>query len=100
DFVARALQLLTTLDVGPPAIVHCTLLGAQGATLAVDQAFSLWHVNSPFRQDLMRLPDVSVSDYGAEPTTVVKPILDALWQAAGFPRSFEYDDAGKWVPRR
>jgi hypothetical protein len=98
QFVERALQLLTRLDVGPPAIVQCSFTGVKGMTLAarVDPLFTIRHgAGQPFSRDPMILPDVRVDDFAVPAARIVKPILDALWQAAGYPRSLDYDDQGE-----
>jgi hypothetical protein len=31
-----------------------------------------------------------------DPTKVMQPIFDSIWNAAGWPRSMNYDEAGEW----
>ena len=45
-------------------------------------------------------PQVSLfDDAGGAVEAIARPMLDALWQAAGLERCFDYDDAGGWSPK-
>jgi hypothetical protein len=61
-------------------------------------------VNPPsaLRSSELRLPAVTVEDYGerADYGKVLKQIFDALWNAAGYRGSQSYDAAGNWNPRQ
>jgi hypothetical protein len=61
-------------------------------TYAVDSA-------QPFDRDILPLTATMIEDYDTPPEVVMKDILDELWQASGWPRSFSYDESGSWAPR-
>jgi hypothetical protein len=48
------------------------------------------------------LPTVIVEDYGCpeDYARALRPIFDALWNAAGFARCTYYDAEGNWRPPR
>lgn len=48
----------------------------------------------------LRLPPQVVYDIDSDPYTILKPTLDTLWQAAGFPRCPAFDDDGVHVGYR
>ena len=52
--------------------------------------------------DPLILPEGIVDDYGSAEDYVqaLRPIFDALWNAAGFVRCTYYDDKGNWQPPR
>jgi hypothetical protein len=55
------------------------------------------HTYPPVDRDDLLLPDVMVDEFGQQPATVLRPALDAIWQAAGWRRSFNYNKDGEWV---
>ncbi len=48
-------------------------------------------------RDILLLPEVIIENYDTTPEDVLKPCFDAMWNACGFPRSPNYDDAGKRI---
>ena len=42
------------------------------------------------------LPEVIIEDIKGEPSRILKPIFDQIWNAAGFEKSRNYDDEGNW----
>jgi hypothetical protein len=51
-------------------------------------------------RDAVILPDVAIDSLDVDVPQVMKPIFDMIWNACGFPRSFNYDTSGKWAPLR
>ena len=100
DFIARALKLMLLLDIEPPALVGLSLLGVRGVILGVSQSLSIDNPVRSFTRDVVILPEVLIEDVNKPATEIARPILDALWQAAGFDRSYEYDDDGNWRAAR
>jgi hypothetical protein len=45
------------------------------------------------------LPDILLPGE-LEPAVALKPVFDLVWQGAGIERSYNYDEAGRWAPRR
>jgi hypothetical protein len=51
--------------------------------------------------DDLIVPETLVEDSAAQPHTVLKPSLDAVWNAVGWAGSPNYDAAGNWnMPNR
>lgn len=50
----------------------------------------------PIDRDNLILPEIMIEDYNVDLSTVMKPIFDAVWNAAGYPQSMNYDQAGNW----
>ncbi|MBE9513344.1 MAG: ATP-binding protein [Chloroflexi bacterium] len=92
------LSLLKTLDVEPPIFVFLTLLGVKGYSMAVSERFSFARSHTIDR-DILQLPEVILESYDVIPEKVLKPCFDSIWNACGFPKSFNYNDAGEWAPR-
>ena len=91
--VGRALALLRTLSVEPPAAVMVTLLGVKSYALGVDPARGLDSTLID-RDGLILAPEIADS-YDVNLATLLRPSLDALWNAAGLSRCGDYDASGQ-----
>ena len=49
-------------------------------------------------RDTLLLPDVSVESFEVDLPRLLRPVLDALWQAGGWDGSRNYDGEGNWNP--
>jgi hypothetical protein len=94
-----------SMGVEPPIVISMSLLRVKGFVfdntpgLRVESAYHNLGID---RDDLI-LPDVLIDEYPESRDKMskeVKPILDAIWNAAGWPRSMNYDENGIWRPRR
>lgn len=84
------------LGVSPPVLVMLTLLGTSGYRMGVRQS-SFWDVDPhPIDRDSLIIPEVMIETFDCEPTEVLRPIFDTVWNAAGWPRSINYDEHGTW----
>jgi len=97
---------LRDLDVPAPVVLMISYQGIGEARLAPSRP-SGWEYDleeiSPFpRDEHLLLPEVIVDDYGSRSdyVTALRPILDAMWNAAGFSKCTYYDDQGRWNPPR
>ncbi|MHB1345440.1 MAG: AlbA family DNA-binding domain-containing protein [Thermoleophilia bacterium] len=113
DFIAAArrhMAALVALGITGPFVVFTSLLGVGGHMITLtpfSKAFER-HLRSPDRvqtigraffvdRDLLLLPEVLTAE-GEDPAEFLRPVFDAMWQAAGYARSFDYDDAGRFDP--
>jgi hypothetical protein len=101
-FLDRSRRLMQQLDVNPPASLFVSMLNVRGATLGIDQRLSFRRdiYARPFDRDHLMMREVTLLDWDGSAFDLLKPILNGLWQAAGLPRCFDYNDAGEWKPRR
>ncbi|MBA7644727.1 hypothetical protein ES703_52472 [subsurface metagenome] len=91
------LSVLKALDVELPFFVFLTLLGVKGYTMSYDRGiFSIDEVHTIDR-DVLLLPEIFIESYDVIAEDILRPCFDSIWNACGFPRSLNYDDAGKWV---
>lgn len=89
---------LARLEVPEPAVVMVTLIGVVGFELKTRQSFL--RDPTPIDRDLLVLPEVSIEDYKAcDAAFVLRPVFDAVWNAAGYECSYNYDDDGVWKPQ-
>jgi hypothetical protein len=96
--VGSYLTALKKLEVGLPAFVMLSLMGVSGFWMGVSERYVFFD-RVTIDRDVLILPDIIIEEYGADPSTALRPALDALWQAAGFPRSLSYDQDGTWAPK-
>jgi hypothetical protein len=50
-----------------------------------------------FDRDIVNIPEIIVENYDDPPEKILKPCFDAVWNACGFLRSFNYDDKGNFL---
>jgi hypothetical protein len=99
EVLPEYLGLLRDLGLLPPVFIFLTLLGAKGYTM--DVPWRQFEKSTAIDRDTLFLPEVVVDAFDAFPATaVMKPVFDIVWQAAGLARSWNYDQAGNWKPRR
>jgi hypothetical protein len=91
--------LLFQRDLGfdPPIFVMLTLLGVRGYLMGVDNVMD--PPADPIDKDDLLLPDLIIETYEIKSDKILRDIFDAIWQAAGWPCSMNYDDNGNWVER-
>ena len=90
------LSVQKNLGVEPPFFIMLSLLGVKGYIMGVDLS-SGWSSGSPIDRDALLVPEVVVEDFNSAPTQFMRPVFDAIWNAAGWPQSRNYDDAGNWI---
>ncbi len=95
----RYLRALSTLGLDGPVLIFVSLLGVQGYVMGVSQRFFSTD-QYPIDRDLLEVPEVLVEDLGKDPAGVLRPAFDAVWNAAGWHGSTNYDDAGNWTGGR
>jgi len=65
--------------------------------MAVNRSRFLWDEAHPIDRDALLVPEVMVESFEFDSAEILKPILDAVWNATGWPRSMNYDESGKWI---
>ena len=96
--LAVYLSDLKTLDVEPPIFIFLTLLGVKGYLMAVSKRF-FFAKSHTIDRDILLLPEIIIESYDVSAKDVLRPCFDSIWNACGFPRSLNYNDAGEWAPR-
>jgi hypothetical protein len=79
-----------------PFLIMLTLMGVEGCYLGKSGELQLYD-NQPIDRDLLVLPEAILSDFNMNPHLLLRPVFDTVWNAAGWPRSMNYDDNGVWV---
>jgi hypothetical protein len=89
---------LKEVGVPAPLVVLVNMIGVKGAQLGVD-TFYFGDGDTPIDRDVLLLPEVLIENFDCNVASALRPIFDAVWNAAGYERSFNYDESGEWKPR-
>jgi hypothetical protein len=98
--VSRYTQLQKRIGITPPIYILVTLLGVKGFKVTTGPTLLDLSVDSIDR-DTLFLPDMVMDEFADEAGAseqagaLLKPVFDALAQAAGLPKSRNYDENGK-----
>lgn len=103
DFIllVRALRAeYIHLGIGTEMTCMVSLLQAKRAELGINRfSYNLDTHHGQFDRDMLVLPDVLLRAELSE-EQALRPVFDLVWQAAGLPCSFNYNDNGDWAPQR
>ena len=70
-------------------------VGVKGAYMGVPERMRS-RFGTPIDRDVLVLPEKVVDDYGQNVQTLLRPIFDAVWNAAGYEYCLNYDENDKW----
>jgi hypothetical protein len=83
--IQSAIAFYQVLNVPPPFAAMLTLTGVAEYEFATGAEIGGYYTHRVDRDDLP-LPAVMVQDFGGRPVDICRPMFDALFNAAGFPR--------------
>ncbi len=96
--VERYIDLQKFLGIDPPFFIMVSFFGVKG--------YKIWHPKfayniSPFTREIDRInliiPEAMLDNFGADVATIMRPVFDTVWNAAGFICSPNYDSSGKFT---
>jgi hypothetical protein len=90
------LKVMRDLEVQTPVYVALALLRVDGYYMAVSNDLDTMRVQRIDRSELL-LPEIAIEKYGSHPYTILRPLFDIVWNAAGWPRSMNYDEEGNRI---
>jgi len=88
DASERAFDLFGRFGVAPPIAVLMSLVHAKGAR--IPSGFEI-RQDSPIDRDTVLAPEVVTEELDVHIPTLVRPLLDVIWNAAGLPQSKVFD---------
>ena len=94
------LTLQQDLDVDPPLVLMLTLTGVKGYRMGINHQFFDLDSGAPIDRDLLLIREVVLQDYEIDSGRTLRPIFAAVWNAAGWPGSRNYDESGNWKEHR
>jgi len=92
------LKVMQDIGLQPPVYVALALLHVDGYYMAVSNSIGTMDVQPIDRSELL-LPEIAIENLGNHPYAILRPLFDMVWNAAGWPRSMNYDEEGKWIMR-
>lgn len=95
-YLKRYLLYMKQLGITTPVFIMLSFLGVRGYIISGSNNF-LRRGHDPIDRDSLVIPEVLLETFDKDPAEVMRPAFDAVWNAAGRPRSMNYDKNGKWV---
>jgi hypothetical protein len=96
ESVRKYLAVAKGLGVCVPMVIMLSLHGVRGYRIWFKSDWYEYGEMHAIDRDTLLLPDVLLEDYNTLADVVLKPIFDALWQAAGMAGCQHYDEKGRW----
>ena len=100
ESVSSFTKALKDLEVPEPAFVMLTLLGCTGYRMGVSPSRTSLRGTTLIDRNVLMCSEVLIEDYEIEAAKAMRPVFDMVWNAAGWPKSLNYNDEGKWSPHR
>jgi hypothetical protein len=95
--VQKFLTMLQEWEIEPPFFIGLSLLGVAGYSMAVPRNWGSNRMAHTIDRAQLIFPEVVADSYAADVPQLMRPVFDALWNATGWPRSFNYDRLGQWT---
>jgi hypothetical protein len=93
----RYMALLRNLEILPPYALSLSLLGVEGYVLRDDRTdITVKAKNTPIDRPDLLIPMRLIDENPANAGQVLRPIFNAIWNAAGFGKCLHYDEDGNW----
>lgn len=81
--------------IDAPYLIMLSLLDASGCQLFPGNSSSFGRINTVIDREILLVPEVMVDDSESSLEKTIRPILDAIWNAAGYDRSWSFDETGR-----
>ncbi len=95
EAVKQLRELQQHFGIEPPSFIALSLLGVKGFTIEAMNATRFRTQTHIDRNDLI-VPEILVETFAFDPAEIMRPAFDAVWNAAGWERSMNYDEQGQW----
>lgn len=96
--LGEILNLEKELGINMPIVIFLTILGIRDYEMAVDRMRFL-DTYYKIDRDVLILPEALIESYDVEPKNILRPMFDLVWNACGFKRSYNFDEAGNWTAK-
>lgn len=97
-YTDMAWAIQQNLEIETPIILLVSLIGMKDYILDVDDPFAFEdYPEVPLRSNRILLPDILINDYRVDQKSILKPVFDIVWNAAGLEQSTSYNLDGNWI---
>ncbi len=97
NVVQRFIEVYKKFNIDPPVFLFLTLVDVKDYNISTRNEFRD-HEAYPIDRDIIQIPEIIIEDLNFEPSQLLKPIFDSLWNACGLERSYNYTIDGEWKP--
>jgi hypothetical protein len=94
--IKHSKELLQSLSVECPVAIMVSFTGIKGWRMGTPPGKYLTSPIDVFDRDPLPLPEILIETFDGSPVLQMRPIIDAIWNAAGWPGSPHYDEQGNW----
>ncbi|MEJ2147539.1 MAG: ATP-binding protein [Acidobacteriota bacterium] len=96
-FLFECVRHYGALGVNPPLIVTGAMTGVKGMKMGVRGSVPPGYARMAIDKDILVLPKARIDSFDDLGTAaVLKPLIDSVWNACGWPCSENFDVAGIW----
>jgi hypothetical protein len=95
-FIRRVLPVLKSLGVDPPLAVMLALIDVRDYSMSRKDYLGFPGGSAPFDREILLPREALIDEYSADVSLIMKPLIDEIWNAAGFNESPYYKNGG-WV---
>jgi hypothetical protein len=90
EYVRSATRFYQRLSVPPPLVAMMSIIGVQGFEFATSTELGAGYYTHRVDRDDLLLPSVLIQDFTTPTADSCRPMFDALYNAAGYPKWPEY----------
>lgn len=98
EALPRLLSTQKGLGAGVPIVAMLSLVGVKGYRMAVDPRRRFVRDQPCIDRDVLAVQPLLLDSFEVDPASALRPAFDEVWNAAGWPRSLNYDESGVWRP--
>jgi hypothetical protein len=97
DVLGSYLKMLEQFNIQPPIYIFLSFVGVKNSQLVTERDYFRRFEQHGLDRDVLLLPEVVIDNFGVDLVSMLRPQFDLVWNAYGYLRSFNFDDAGKWT---
>lgn len=91
------LNIQRELGVEPTVFLMLSFLSVKGCPVIIPHHAQTSNSGKDIDRDFLPLPECMVVNFETPIEKVLRPAFDTLYQAAGMPRSLNYNESGDWI---
>ena len=90
-------ELLNLYGIFPPFILMNSIINIKGYKFNLPENNYRLLSNETIHENILLIPEILITQTDEITREFLRPIFDPLWNACGFPHSWNYNNEGKWV---